>query len=167
MTDEKLISAPDNPQPETTESPSLFDQPEGSDWFLVFLISYADNYGIEQGIALTVGGSLITGTLISGRTYFEEIAKALERGKCQSKNGDDSADLLKTMAESYGQFSQFYPKLELTEEHPVRQMRYVHLRNARVVSPTGHISPSDSVLWRGKLANVDGFMLGEITVGNS
>ena len=33
----------------------IFDQPEGTDWFLAWLIGLANDHGIEQGITLTIG----------------------------------------------------------------------------------------------------------------
>jgi hypothetical protein len=67
-----------NDLPEPTDdtdpsTPSLFEQPDGVDWFLANQVHLANRFGVEQGITLNVGGVLISGTLINGRNYFKEM----------------------------------------------------------------------------------------------
>src|SRR5580704_6528111 len=47
------------------------------DWFLASLISWANTFELEQGITLSVGGATVSGQLISGRRYFEELAETV------------------------------------------------------------------------------------------
>jgi hypothetical protein len=53
------------------------DPPHDYDWFLFQLVEWANQFDIEQGITLAVGGAMISGQLISGRRYFEEVAAFL------------------------------------------------------------------------------------------
>jgi hypothetical protein len=142
--------------------PNLFNQPEGVDWFLSYLIWLADGFSLEQGITLTVGGSMLTGALISGRTYFEELGTLLKGiAQIHANDLDAGRSILDTLTKSYSQFSQVYEKPEAGGPYPFRKTAYIHLRNARIVKPEG-IVPTPGSLWRGKLSDVAGFMLGEL-----
>lgn len=54
------------------------------DWFLQSTIQTVINHGVEMGVILTVGGSTISGLLISGRKYFEELADTVGAGSRQA-----------------------------------------------------------------------------------
>ena len=139
-------------------APSVFDQPEGTDWFLAWLISLANSYGLEQGITLSVGGMSVSGLLISGRDYFQEIG-----GVISQSNFHGAAETLRpVLALAYSQWSEVYPKINTDSPQPVEQSTYIHLRRARIVTPDGKEMPPAGGLWRGKLSAVDGFMLGEL-----
>jgi len=43
------------------------------DWFLQFMVNLANQNRFQQDITLTVGGFLISGTMIGVRTYFDEL----------------------------------------------------------------------------------------------
>src|SRR5689334_14729448 len=48
--------------------------PHEYDWFLSQLVGWANQFDVEQGITLAVGGAMISGQLISGKRYFDELA---------------------------------------------------------------------------------------------
>jgi hypothetical protein len=138
--------------------PSIFNQPDGTDWFLAWLISLANGYGLEQGITLSVGGASVTGLLISGRDYFTEIGSVIEQG-----NFHGAAETLRpVLALAYSQWSQVYPKIDTGHAEPIERSTYIHLRRARIVTSDGKEMPPAGGLWRGKLSAVEGFMLGEL-----
>lgn len=146
------------PEQDDEDGPSLFDQPEGVDWFLANLVQMADAYKIEQGVTLNVGGILISGVLISGRSYFEELSGFVKVGAKGSKN----AELASSIADSYGQFAQIYPEHEVGEDYPHRPRNYIHLRGTVMFGSNGPMSGPKGLLWRGKLSSVDGYILGQL-----
>jgi len=143
---------------ESAEEPSIFVQPEGRDWFLAWLIGLADTYNIEQVITLTVGGTLITGRLIGGWRYFKELGQLIL----------NASSFQAELAESYSQWTEVYPEPDPSKwaqkDQPIANPnpRYIHLRNVKFITADGVAISSAGTLWRGKLAAVDGFSLGEI-----
>jgi len=142
---------------------TIFDQPEGTDWFLSYLIGFADDLGSELGITLVVGGTYLTGTLISGRTYFEELGAMMKKiGGQGTDNG------LTSLGEQYEQFATLVPKLAENEEWKPRPRAYIHLRNVKMLISENKFAPTtEAVLWRGKLSAVEGFIVGTMSIDPS
>jgi hypothetical protein len=128
------------------------------DWFLAQLVGWANEFGIEQGITLAVGGAVISGQLISGKRFFEELATFV-----MSSGGNATDELKKALAESIKQWTVIYNQPEGTADDSAPPVpTYIHLRNALWIYPDGRFLPANhGVLWRGKLAAIDGFCLGE------
>jgi len=139
---------------EATDVDSVFIKDEGIDWLLASLISHSDNFGTSWKITLTVGGRFITGELISGRTYFEEMSEIV-------KNAGFGI-----IADSLSRFSGIYPEPHTGggEPPPFSKPTYIHLRRARMVGMNGNYIPASGALWRGKLGSVEGFSFGELVV---
>ena len=124
------------------------------DWFLQNFVNMANNpaAGIEIGITLHVGGTLVSGTLISGKKYFDGIAEIMVKANTN----------MPEIAESWRSFSEFgtiydAPPEDSTQKNP----QYIHLLNAHTFSSGGTPIPSGlGVLWRGRLTDVSGFSLG-------
>ena len=75
---------------ETGDAPNIAPR---DDWFLGCLINWANQFNLEQGITLAVGGAIISGQLISGRRYFEEMAAQAMAG---TVTGTEDAESLKS-----------------------------------------------------------------------
>lgn len=128
------------------------------DWFLQTLVGLANAKAMSCAITLGVGGWLISGQLIGGKRYFTLWAEAFERG-IQMTPGESvsKADpILKAIEVLDGIY-------EKPADDPVMQNpSYIHLEDARFFG-AGLMTPSsEGVLWRGKLASVDGFWLGQL-----
>ena len=128
------------------------------DWYLQELVGFANTSGLEMGLTLNVGGSVVSGKLISGRKYFETFAEQF----ASAWPGDEEsrANIYKSLAAH----AEIYDSTE-TEDLPPPQ--YVHLADARVHSPTGSLPTNSGVLWRGKVNAVSGFSLGSLSVGDA
>lgn len=151
------------PSDDQTEEPSIFDQPQGTDWFLAYLIRFADDYQIEQGISLIIGGTFISGTLISGRRYFEELGKQIASANVTGTS--EGGVLAETLATAYSQWKEIYPD-PASEDKTLQPKTYIHLKNARVFAPNAAPMPSGAgMVLRLKLDAVDGFTLGEFSNG--
>src|SRR5438309_374555 len=91
-------------------------------------------------ITLNVGGMLIAGELISGKTYLQEFTSQAEQ-TTSSKQNDE-------------------PLPDDEDRH------YIHLRNAFFYMTGGTPVPGrgEGFLWRGRLSAVDGFTMGRLEV---
>ena len=124
---------------------------ESLDWLLRELVSLDVNQHFGLEITLQVGGLLVSGMLVDGRTYFADsgVRDVLER--CLDPDDPKAAryQLTKWASDFYS-------------EDRERSILYIHLKNARFFSP-GCFEPMPRVAgrwWRGRLSEVSGFMLG-------
>ncbi len=140
-------------QPTTQKSEK---QPE-VDWYLESLVHIVTASKSAMGVTLTVGGTVVTGQLISGKEYLE-----LSAGQISDvfKRLGVSEEGAKTIKESFSK-----PAQKLYSEEAEAQPTgygYIHLKNARIVAgATSHTLGGS--LWRSRLSAVDGFSLGELT----
>jgi hypothetical protein len=133
-------------------------KPPDHDIFLASLVSLANTLGVEQGITLAVGGALISGQLIGGRQYFEELAAVVTSG---ATTGDQ--EVRSGIADSFRAWTAIYDKPDpLPDDYIAPVPGYIHLRDARWIYPGGTVIPTNrGVLWRGKISAIDGFCLGQ------
>jgi hypothetical protein len=128
-------------------------------------------------VTLTLGGSVVSGTIISDWQWFAEVEHAARAGFTVHTGGsiDDEhggwARLFRGVSESLardreerralqnlaGGLSERYRRL-LAEED---RSRYIHLNNARVLAPGG--GPlQGGTHWRGRLSAVSGWSFGHL-----
>jgi hypothetical protein len=149
----------ENEEVTPADEPSLFDQPDGVDWFLANQVHLADAYGIEQGITLNVGGVLVSGMLIGGRKYFQELSDQIRRVTA----GTASEGYGELMGDTHSAFVEVYPERQPDQPYPYRRINYIHLRGALTFGSNGIMSPREGVYWRGKLSSVDGYSFGNLS----
>jgi len=114
------------------------------DPFLKSLNSTVNNFSYSFGVTLVVGGGVISGTLISAKTYFEEFAETF------SGAWPGGSDVLRDGLAGWGQE-------DAADLHP----EFIHLKDARYVSgPEFAPSSGAGILWRGNIESVNGFSLG-------
>jgi hypothetical protein len=140
------------------------------DWFLEALVRMVNERpGASFGVTLLAGGALVSGQLISGRDYFEGFATDF----AAAIKDDDAA---KSARESIARLGLAYSKqpdaknihgaAETSHFQPLLGdvTNYVHLKGARIFHPGSPPIPENrGVWWRGRMAAVEGFMLGELT----
>lgn len=136
-----------------------FDQPEGTDWFLAWIINHAEVLGVEQSVTLSVGGTLITGIVTSGRKYFEGIEALMLNAKSV---GAADQNIPSILSKSYGQWKELYPDIGSGLELGSQKPKYIHLKNAKTLAGAHFVPNNNGLLWRGKLSSIDGFTLGEM-----
>lgn len=127
------------------------------DWFLAELVSWANTFGFQAGVTLHVGGTIVSGTMISGASYF-----ALFRENTLMALSGVPADIRTPIDDMLSTYGSIYEKPEVTA-HPGH---YIHLRDAYFFDPAGHALPRGGTLWRGKLSAIDGFSLGSLSTRN-
>ncbi len=139
-------------EPEMTKEEKIKFSEDGVciDWFLQNLVDSVNKSPFEFGITLNVNGQSISGTLISGKRYFDLFATAFS----SAWPGDDK----EKMREVFSSKGDIYNNVE-SEDGPLLS-QYLHLNNAKVVTPGGSMPNAKGVLWRGKINAVSGFSLG-------
>ena len=147
--------------PENDETPPIqtVHLDDSLDWFLQNHIEICLKTGLEMGITLTVSGAIVSGILISGKTYFDELGDSIQRGV------SGSVEVAQALGKSWKQFTKIYEKPEgVDDDWEPPLPGYIHLRDARVFAPGGRAIPSNGgVLWRGKLSSIDGFSMGNLS----
>ncbi len=136
---------------------SYVHRAEPVDWFLAELVRRANDGGLSIGITLCVGGTLVSGSLIGGRAYFEGFAENVAAAATDAETAERARAFFRGPAAMYR-----------SEERRLRDvaadpepLAYIHLEDARFFTVAGDPIPGNhGVYWRGKLSAVDGFVLG-------
>lgn len=132
------------------------------DWLLQSLISIVNNESASIPITLSVGGLLISGDMIGGKTYFDEFARQFKDGFTAI-----SSETAATIEEAFKRLGDVYDPLqkEASSDASRAHPHLVHLKEAQIYHSGGQLSPTEKgVLWRGRLDAVDGFSLGRLSL---
>jgi hypothetical protein len=73
------------------------------DWFIQSLVNVANVAPLSFGVTLQVSGLLVSGYLVSGKTYFEAIGQQIVSGLSQN------AALADQMRKMFATFESAYP----------------------------------------------------------
>ncbi|PYZ94627.1 gas vesicle protein GvpU [Salipaludibacillus keqinensis] len=128
----------------------MSDKPMNTDvdTVLQLLIETANTKNYSFDITLNVKGTVVTGTVIAAKDYLEKLSKEFSQEDEVEKEINDKLQ----------------SAVDALEEEEEPSANYVHLEEAKLFSESGKSLPSEgSVLWRGKLNDVDGFFLGKVT----
>ena len=130
------------------------------DRFLQSLVSIVNDESVSIPITLSVGGLLISGDIISGKTYFNEFAR-------QFKDGfrDISSETAATIEKTFKGLGDVYDPIQNGSQgsDPILRPYLVHLRDAQIYHSGASLAHSEKgVFWRGRLEAVDGFSLGRL-----
>lgn len=125
-----------------------------TDWLLQWFVQFVAKSKIEIEITLSVGGSMITGNLVGPQSYFEQLAEDLSAPFAAL--GDQTAGNIKNVILG------FKPE-DPNDDDPAFQ--YIHLKDCTTYADVNSSTVSGGVLWRGKIASVDGFTLGSVRKG--
>jgi hypothetical protein len=111
-----------------------------------------------MGVTLTVSGALITGIIVSGKRYFEEIGKRFAGANIAGPT--DNAVLRDTLASGFSQWATIYAP-ENIKPLGLGKPNYIHLLDARFAMGSQLSGPGFA--WRGKLRAIDGISIGSMT----
>ena len=117
------------------------------DSILEYFVVVANQKEFTLDITLNVKGAIVTGTLISAKEYFRLLSETFE-------DGDDIAQMISE-------------KLQISGEENGNKKsggaNFIHLKEAKIYCGDSKPTPSKgSILWRGKLNEIDGFCIGKI-----
>lgn len=141
------------------DEPTAVYSTDSKDWFLQSIIETAIAAGVEIGMTVTVGGTTVSGILINGKKYFEELGDLLE-GSSRAEG-----DMQSVLGSAWRKFTAIYEKPEDSDDSwQPSPAAYIHLKNAFFHAPGQSRMPSNTgVLWRGKLSAIDGFSIGNFS----
>ena len=138
----------------------------GVDPDLRSLVQLANAFGLEQELVLVLPGLVVSGTLISAKAHFDELAGVLQGEDPEGTLRATLAARFRLRGERLAEWGAGSQLGDLDPEEPDAQdlppmpdPGYVHLRNATVVTwpPSGQVLP----LWRGRLPDVVGWTVGD------
>jgi hypothetical protein len=126
------------------------------DWLLQHLVALVTDGPLEMGITLQVSGLLVSGKLVSGARYFEGIASDFAHGLAAHPQ------VAKSLRQSFEEFGKLiYEGDAATSARPLPH--YIHLTDTKFFSTAGDPIPAGKgVWWRGRIAEVGGFTLGQL-----
>lgn len=123
-----------------------------NDDFLNLLVKTAEN-DVSIDVTLNVNGLVVSGKLISQKRYYEEVARSI-RNPFSNNVKEDFSGILDSLS-MLGDL----PNGSSTEEDGSTDYEFVHLSDAHCYVGDTSI-PTGSAPWRGKMTEIDGFMLG-------
>ena len=158
------VTADETSDPMEDESRDEPLDPRKSDTFLLSLIRLVnandeEGPGITFPMSLLVGGTIVTGVLVSVQEYFDNFGTEIEQGfKFPSMEPEAAARSSKMIGDAFRQWAE--DAREAQKKDPDYLPRYIHLRDARILFPDKLIPENRAIWWRGKVDVVDGFVLG-------
>jgi hypothetical protein len=121
-----------------------------SDPYLKTLNATLNTGDLSFGITLVVNGSVITGDMISAKSFFKGFADTFADAWPGGPN--------ESIREGFGAWSEAPNDSGLVED-------FIHLKNARYVNGKEMVpSTGTGMLWRGSLDSVSGFSLGSFNI---
>jgi hypothetical protein len=132
------------------------------DYFLQSLVSIVNDESASIPITLSVGGLLISGDMIGGKTYFDEFARQFKDGfkHINSETASTSEEAFKRLGDMYDPIQK-----ESQGGALISKPRLIHLKDAQIYQSGASPGPSEKgVLWRGRLEAVDGFSLRKLSL---
>lgn len=140
------------------------------DWFLQQLVRLTNESSVSTGfpVTLCVKGLIVSGVLASGREYFAELAETVA---ATVANVDEATR--KDLHEYFAAFGELYPRHgdnadEGGGSEPENVLKtlpeFIHLRDVRIFDGTRSMRPAtqNGIWWRGRIAEIDGFVLGTL-----
>lgn len=143
-------------QPKAQEPSAPQQEWTRPDWFLrtlVNLTNAGDGNG-DFGMTLLVGGFLVSGNVIGGARYFDLLSKDFTRGITDP-------GIAEAIRASLAECANIYRTKAAADSSQLPT--YVHLMDVRCFNTAGSPIPTNGgILWRGRLSEVSGFMLGTV-----
>jgi hypothetical protein len=135
---------------------NVADIPDDRDWFLANLVRLVNEADLQFPLSLQAGGVTICGRLIGGSEYFRRFADQFVAGWQDDETKIAAAEHLAGLGDVYGA-----PQ----EGQPFSYPHFIHLADARVFAPGSSPMPgNEGVLWRGRLSEISGFWMGQLSV---
>ncbi|MCC7713403.1 hypothetical protein [Janthinobacterium lividum] len=121
------------------------------DWVLVELVGEVNVLKIEVGIVLNFGGILLTGTLVGGARYFDEVKQQMTAYERIDGSLDSTLERIVDQGKSLYNVA--------AKDGMRRPPEYLHLIDVHFPSNVNDVGTVKLSTWRGKIADVCGFHL--------
>ena len=138
------------------------EEPKPFSEFLPELVKVGKAAGFRPGVTLCVGGTLISGELIDGAEYFNELVTETTAVPSEALSPQAAAQLTTL----FQQFAARYTRPP-ADSVPAQggESEHIHLRNARIRLLDGNdLQAGPKGLWRVRLNAVDAATLGVLPV---
>lgn len=143
----------DKPPDENEPKPPRRSLPRPDpDAYLHIWVYLANRLGLEASLSMTMGGVVVSGTLISIETWQREMESQIRAANTETPDAVEG--MLKGLTEARIRITAD----ELVED-PDKEYQFVHLKEATVY---GAGSPFEVPLWRGNIHSVDSWWLGHL-----
>jgi len=127
------------------------------DWYLQKLVTVVNTTNVQFGVTLFVEGAIVSGVLVSGKTYFEAFAQEFSAAYPGDADGKES------IRQAFASHASIYDDAG-SDAQSSSPPQFIHLIDSRHFSPGGQPLPNNrGVLWRGKINAVSGFSLGSLS----
>ncbi len=141
------------------------------DRFLEMLVRFAeDNVGVGVPLTLTVGGLLVSGTIISQKRYFDLFADGFRQG-LPAKFDTETRDQMTANFAAWGQLTDPEADQASTSQDAEGKKRravdFIHLGNVQFFHPaarTPFLPGNVAACWRGRCDAIEGFFLGALAI---
>lgn len=129
------------------EMPPTMTRSMTEDYLLQDFVLLAEQ-GVEIGISLLLGGTMVSGVIVSGKRYFEAMRENMVSA---------SPDELKSVFQTYfDDYSALYTK-PVEDRKPAT---FIHMRDVRYWTAGGRATDTSGVWWRGRIDQIAGFHVG-------
>ena len=149
MTD--TTPTPVNDQDQTIPPPSAHDNQDIL--FQDFVGRVNDKEDGRVSVTVFMGGMILSGVIIPGKTYFEEMSKAMP--PTQNENGEEGFNMFSTYIEAYSKGTKF-----------IDDIKYFHMRVSKIWGAgiaSISLDEASTLPIRGKICDVSAFSLGTWT----
>lgn len=127
-----------------------------TDPFLEYLVKIVNDSSMEMSITLNVKGAIVSGQLISGKTYFLGLAADMKKANADEIVRDGFQMIFKHRSTSYMNLDDDEEETILTE--------FIHLKDVNMyLSNLSSFNATQISYWRGRLSEIDGFSLASFT----
>jgi hypothetical protein len=130
------------------------EEPKPFSPFLPELVKVGTAAGFRPAITLCVGGTLISGELIDGATYFNELVTEVKAAPSDALSPAAATQLVNLFQDFAGRYT--HPPADSVPAQGAAESEHIHLRNARIRLLDGsdlRVGPKG--LWRVRLNAVD------------
>ena len=133
------------------------------DWFIEAIADLNLQAGIGYSLTFHTNGSLVSGELISGETYFHELGNQISK---TGRASEGHENVIKVLSENMAKFSEIYTRRKelLNSDNSSGKARFIHLRETSVFF--GNEEPINVGLWRGPLSEISGLSWGQLRASN-
>lgn len=141
----------------------MADEPKPFSEFLPELVKVGKGASFQPGVTLCVGGTLISGELIDGAAYFNELVTETRAVPSEALNPETAKQLVALFQHFANRYTR--PPADPGQTLGAVESEHIHLRNARIRLLDGSdLLAGPKGLWRVRLNAVDAATLGLLPV---
>lgn len=123
------------------------------DLILDLYVKLVNQFDMNMGFTLYVGGLVITGQLVSYYDYLEGVSKTF--GNVDNRIGQLFSEQFTLLKDEVKEFRD-------SKEEDLQEVNFIHLKDVTIYNINQNTTLTTEY-WRGKLKSVDGFNIGNYT----